>query len=745
MKKNIFMPAKGTAWLMSLALAFSWVPAVSAEAPDGEYTTESAQPEDDGTSVFVITGFPELEKDSEGNFTDSSIQEKYGNLTAEPGTTLENLGLPVDLKVTGYLESDGPDAAKDTTFSQMVWKLKSDTGELYSESSPEGSYTFVPDFDKYLESGSVSYDEIKLADDARTPSLTVTIAAPQTEEPETETETTEAAYTEASETEIISDYTETDATDTEAASEGQESETTDVPDDENVLSSETGTDAETESEPDYINNTDDSLINADGTVMVNGETVTASGMTESETETETTAASGTEETASSETETAGTDSSDVQTETAGQTETTVQASETQTSETQASETQASETQASESETSEAETTQTDAPAADLAVTFAITDGTNSYSDTNNNIVTLKADPADGENRAQVTLPCNSSMNLSAITVSFADAYTGAALSYAPVTAQDYTTGAKNYEIYAADANGNQITYPFTLEIAKANHTWGAEATCTTAQTCTVCGAENTPALGHDFKDATCTAPKTCTRCGATEGEALGHDWTPATCTEPKTCERCGATEGKALGHDLRDNWKVVTASTDTEHGEEIRYCQRDNCDYSETRPLNIIGDPANNGISGLTDGTNYNLNTALTFTAYGAGMGNSNPINGDVRYVPSSWMVESTPGTFRDNFSGSFSITQSGRYTLTVTYQKQVYDNGWQVTDIADSKSITITVGDVISANTTANNNAIRINPQTGDSTPIAAIIIVLVVALVVIIAAVIYKKKRNK
>lgn len=125
-------------------------------------------------------------------------------------------------------------------------------------------------------------------------------------------------------------------------------------------------------------------------------------------------------------------------------------------------------------------------------------------------------------------------------------------------------------------------------------------------------------------------------------------------------------------------------------------------------------------------------------------MGNTDPIDGDVRYVPSSWMVENTPGTFRDNFSGSFSITQSGRYTLTVTFQKQVYDNGWQITEIADSKSITITVGNVISADTTNNANAIKINPQTGDNTPIIALIAVLVAALAVIIVVIVYKKKRK-
>ena len=725
MKKNYLMPAKGTAWLMSLALAFSWVPGtlVSAEDLEGGYAAEAA-PAGDDTSVFVITGFPELETDSEGRFADSSIQEKYGNLAAEPGMSLDDLGLPEDLKVTGYLESAGSDAASETTLSQMVWKLKSDTGELYTENSPEGTYTFVPDFEKYLESGSVSYDEIRLADGLRTPSIKVTVAAAQTEAPATE-------YTESTETDApATEYTENTDTDT-PASEYTENTETNTPATEYTENTET----EAESQPDYINNTDDSLINAEGTVVINGETEPVSETTESDSTPETEPVSETEE---SDSNSASSDDTLLINEPSDDTPGTPDTTEA-TEATEATET----TEATEA-TEATETNREETPAPDLSITFAVTDGTNSYSDVNNNIITLKENPVGDENKAELVLPCGSVMNLSALSVSFADALTGAVLSYAPTAAQDFTTGSKNYEVYAVDADGNEITYPFTLEITREDHTWGAEATCTTAQTCTVCGEVNTPALGHDFKEATCTAPKTCKRCGAIEGEALGHDWTPATCTTPKTCERCGATEGKALGHDLHDNWQVVTSSTDTTHGEEIRYCQRDNCDYSETRPLNIIGDPANNGISGLTDGATYNLNTALTFTAYGAGMGNTNPIDGDVRYVPSSWMVENTPGTFRDNFSGSFSITQSGRYTLTVTFQKQVYDNGWQITEIADSKSITITVGNVISANTTNNANAIKINPQTGDSTPIIALIAVLVAALAVIIVVIVYKKKRK-
>ena len=88
------------------------------------------------------------------------------------------------------------------------------------------------------------------------------------------------------------------------------------------------------------------------------------------------------------------------------------------------------------------------------------------------------------------------------------------------------------------------------------HTWD-DATCTDPKTCSVCGTTEGEALGHAWDDATCTDPKTCSVCGATEGEVLGHTWDDATCTDPKTCSVCGTTEGEALGH----TWDGATCTS----------------------------------------------------------------------------------------------------------------------------------------------------------------------------------------
>ena len=119
------------------------------------------------------------------------------------------------------------------------------------------------------------------------------------------------------------------------------------------------------------------------------------------------------------------------------------------------------------------------------------------------------------------------------------------------------------------------------------HTPGAEATCTAAQTCTVCDAEITAALGHDYgtavTDPTCTedgyTTYTCSRCkdSYTDDETNASGHTPgaeATCTTAQTCTVCDAEITAALGHDYG---AAVTDPTCTEGGYTTYTCSR--CGY----------------------------------------------------------------------------------------------------------------------------------------------------------------------
>ena len=138
---------------------------------------------------------------------------------------------------------------------------------------------------------------------------------------------------------------------------------------------------------------------------------------------------------------------------------------------------------------------------------------------------------------------------------------------------------------------SRCDYTTYEEIAAKGHTAGPAATCLTAQTCTVCGTELAPALGHDLqhheaKAATCTeigwnAYDTCSRCDYTTYEeiaAKGH--TPGaepTCVTPQTCTVCGAELNAALGHDLQHH--EAKAATCTEIGwNAYDTCSR--CDYT---------------------------------------------------------------------------------------------------------------------------------------------------------------------
>ena len=156
--------------------------------------------------------------------------------------------------------------------------------------------------------------------------------------------------------------------------------------------------------------------------------------------------------------------------------------------------------------------------------------------------------------------------------------------YGSYGAHDWDTTVWGY--VGADGHAHTCkTAGCTSKADFAAHTPGAAATETTAQTCTECGFEIAPALGHlcalhltpvAEKAATCTAAGNTAyykcACGklyqdATASakitnpesvvkNALGHDWAAATCTVPKTCKRtgCGITEGAALGHSYANGW-----------------------------------------------------------------------------------------------------------------------------------------------------------------------------------------------
>jgi len=139
-----------------------------------------------------------------------------------------------------------------------------------------------------------------------------------------------------------------------------------------------------------------------------------------------------------------------------------------------------------------------------------------------------------------------------------------------------------------------------VKIQKLPHTPGAEANCTTAQTCIICTDVIAEALGHTEKteyitdDATCTVSGTytekvtCTVCGETVSETVKTGTIPHTyeetvtfpdCTEigysTFTCTVCGNSytdnEVPSLGH-TEGEWRETTAPGCVDNGVETNYC-----------------------------------------------------------------------------------------------------------------------------------------------------------------------------
>lgn len=154
------------------------------------------------------------------------------------------------------------------------------------------------------------------------------------------------------------------------------------------------------------------------------------------------------------------------------------------------------------------------------------------------------------------------------------------------------------------------------EAEASGHKWSpvkVDATCTTdgytEEVCEICGAVQNhvdiKADGHHYVD-TVVAP-TCTEGGYTlhtcvngddeykdaYTEAAGHHYVDTvvepTCTEGgytvHTCDKGddSYTDKTApLGHEMGD-WQLVRPATYDEAGQEMRFCQREGCDYVETR------------------------------------------------------------------------------------------------------------------------------------------------------------------
>ena len=161
-----------------------------------------------------------------------------------------------------------------------------------------------------------------------------------------------------------------------------------------------------------------------------------------------------------------------------------------------------------------------------------------------------------------------------------------------------------------------------------------------------------------------------------------------------------------------------------------------------------VADPSNNKITGMSsDG--YTTQSKISFEAVGAGMENTSPRAGDVRYEPLKWKVINTNSWQGAPYTATFGITKAGNYTLKVLFERQKYDGSdWVAEGENDTKQVNFSIAQ--GQNVTPTPSAQQKNPdkksavETGDTTAIMPFVIILIVAVLCIAGVVIYKKKKK-
>ncbi len=161
--------------------------------------------------------------------------------------------------------------------------------------------------------------------------------------------------------------------------------------------------------------------------------------------------------------------------------------------------------------------------------------------------------------------------------------------------------------YSSDTFANKafVKQEKTVETNMVSHKW-EPATCSKPRTCSVCGATEGTALGHDWgswvtvRNATCELSgmqeRVCRNNSAhverKEVAALGHKWTAATYSSPSTCTRCGTTQGSALRTPTPSTAppKVYPEYPSSPYGEALKDNMKYGTYYSDEKKVEIVSD-----------------------------------------------------------------------------------------------------------------------------------------------------------
>ena len=159
----------------------------------------------------------------------------------------------------------------------------------------------------------------------------------------------------------------------------------------------------------------------------------------------------------------------------------------------------------------------------------------------------------------------------------------------------------------------------------------------------------------------------------------------------------------------------------------------------------IIPDASGNQVIGIYNGDVYTTDDKISFSACGAGYGNVNPVQGDIRYVPYCWNVLDNRTWDCEPFSASFRMGAPGNYVLTVTFAQQQFNGStWVNTGVTDVRKISFTVRQGRTVTMTPIPGQVR-PARTGDDNNLLPLIIALAAAGAAIAAAVVVLIRRRR
>ena len=96
-----------------------------------------------------------------------------------------------------------------------------------------------------------------------------------------------------------------------------------------------------------------------------------------------------------------------------------------------------------------------------------------------------------------------------------------------------------------------------------------------------------------------------------------------------------------------------------------------------------------NRIIGIEENAVYTTKSKISFTAVGAGMGNFQPKEGDMQYIPLNWTVVNTNTWDKAPYTACFGLNRSGDYILKVVFKQQKYtESTWEDTGKQDEKQV---------------------------------------------------------